>query len=124
MGDIFTDKQKAERLVGGASISLALLFPCPACGHSNKPARTKLQSVKMYLLDELPPCRRCGQQLRRGNFDRSTIPASLLRRAEAELDRHRIIKCVKCPQKLKAPTDCGRVKLRCPKCKAEFEFVP
>src|SRR5437867_4227629 len=86
MGDIFTAKQKAQRLVGkGGRISLSLLFPCPKCGHANRPATHKLKSVKLYLLDQLPPCRKCGWELKKRNYDRSTIPAPLLRRAIREL---------------------------------------
>jgi phage FluMu protein Com len=34
-----------------------------------------------------------------------------------------IVRCVKCGQRLRAPVDSGTVKLRCPTCKAEFEFT-
>jgi|SRR5882672_9051368 len=124
MGDIFTEKQKAERLAGAGRISLALLFPCPQCGHANKPGRTKVQSVRLYLLDQLPPCRRCGSALRRANFDRSTIPSGLIKQAEAQVRRERIIECTKCGQKLRAPADRGSIKLRCPRCEAEFDYIP
>ena len=124
MGDILSEKQKAERLVAGARVSLALLFVCPACGHANRPARNKLQAVKMYLLDQLPDCRKCGSKLRKGNVDPCKIPKPLLKRAEAELSSKRLINCPECSQKLLAPTDRGTLKLRCRKCKAEFEFTP
>ena len=124
MGDILTEKQKAERLAEGASMSFALLFPCPQCGHANRPARTKLQSVRLYLLDQLPPCRRCGSALRRASFPRSAIPAGLLKRAEAALPKERVIECANCAQKLRPPADRRKVKLRCPKCKAEFDYLP
>src|SRR5262249_24956938 len=99
MSDIFTEKQKAERLAGEARMSLGIFFPCPQCGHQNRPARTKVQSIRLYLLDQLPPCRQCGSVLRRANFDRSTIPATLLRRAEAQLRRERVMRCSNCGQK-------------------------
>jgi phage FluMu protein Com len=38
--------------------------------------------------------------------------------------RKTIVGCVKCGQKLRAPTDRGTIKLRCPVCRAEFEFTP
>ncbi len=86
MGDIFTAKQRAERLIGkGGRISLSLLFLCPKCGHANRPATRKLDSVKLYLLDELPPCRKCGWELKKRNYDRTTIPRALTRRALREL---------------------------------------
>jgi ssDNA-binding Zn-finger/Zn-ribbon topoisomerase 1 len=124
MGDILTGKQKLERLGGSRRITLALLFPCPVCGHANRPARDKPEGVKMYLRDDLPPCRRCGSMLRRANFDRSTIPDPLLRYAEADLGRQQVVRCAKCAQELRLPTNRGRVNLRCPKCKAEFQFSP
>src|SRR6266852_5098302 len=124
MGDLFTEKQKAERLAGEARMSLAISFPCPQCGHANRPGKTKLQSIRLYLLDHLPPCRHCGAALRRANFDRSTISPTLLRRAEASLRRDRVIECGKCGQKLRAPADRGSIKLRCPKRRAEFDYIP
>ena len=41
---------------------------------------------------------------------------------EADTSR-KVIKCVKCNQRLRAPTDRKRTTLRCPKCKSEFEYV-
>jgi DNA-directed RNA polymerase subunit M/transcription elongation factor TFIIS len=35
-----------------------------------------------------------------------------------------IVECAKCGQRLRVPADRGTVKLRCPKCRTEFEFAP
>jgi hypothetical protein len=86
MSDIFTAKQKAERLLGKSGrVSFLLLFPCPKCGHANRPATKKLESVKLYLLDKLPPCRMCGWELKKRYYDRSTVPVTLMRRALKDL---------------------------------------
>ena len=66
-------------------MTLSLLFLCPHCGHANRTAAHKLESVKLYLLDKLPPCRRCKRELKKRNYDRSTIPESLMKRALREL---------------------------------------
>ena len=47
-----------------------------------------------------------------------------MRRAEAQLRRERVTECVHCGQKLRAPADKGSVRLRCPKCKTEFDYIP
>jgi hypothetical protein len=80
-----TDGRSAADLVGDGPVSLSLVFPCPKCGHANRPARRKLDSLKLYLQDKLPPCRKCGWQLRQRYYDCSTAPKPLLRQAMKEL---------------------------------------
>ena len=64
----------------------SLMFPCPKCGHANRPAAQKLKSVKLYLLDKLPPCRKCGWELKSRNYDQSKISDRLMKRARKELE--------------------------------------
>lgn len=77
-----------SRHIGSASKSVkveSLVFPCPKCGHRNRPAAQKLKSVKLYLLDKLPPCRKCGCELKSRNYDQSKFPDRLIKRASKEL---------------------------------------
>jgi predicted RNA-binding Zn-ribbon protein involved in translation (DUF1610 family) len=46
----------------------AVLFPCPKCGHHNKVHKRVRNSLILWLLDRLPPCKKCGYQLRKVNY--------------------------------------------------------
>lgn len=37
---------------------------CNGCGHRNRPHNSYRQALRMALLRQLPPCRRCGKELR------------------------------------------------------------
>lgn len=84
------------------------LFPCRQCGHQNRPAESVRESLKLWLMDKLPPCRKCGLPLKRFDF-RHEIPADF-----AEM--------VRCP-------DCGatnrilrgyRAQMKCGRCKSSL----
>jgi len=119
MGNNPTDNQETER---PAESVWTTVFKCKRCGYRNRPARTRLYLVKMYLSGQMPPCRNCGRTF---HLIRSTIPVSLLRQAEEEIDRERgIIRCANpgCRKKLKLPAAPARGKLRCPACKILTRF--
>jgi hypothetical protein len=44
-----------------------VLFSC-TCGHRNRVAHTPKESYKLYILDELGNCRKCGRSLRKYQF--------------------------------------------------------
>jgi len=114
-----TDNQETERPVEGVWTAV---FKCKRCRYRNRPARTRLDLVKMYLCGQLPPCRNCGKTF---HLIRSTIPASLLRQAEEEIERERgVIRCANpdCRKKLKLPIAPARGKLRCPACEMLTRF--
>ena len=124
MIDPFTTKQKVEKLFGKTGGATDLLFPCPICGHRNKPKGSNLDRVKRLLKDTLPKCKKCGKQLNKKEFDRSTIPISLLNRALRDLESKNIIKCRNCEKEMKVPTDRGKIKVTCPGCLLKFNFTP
>src|SRR2546425_11367067 len=106
MGHILTEAQKAKRMFDkGGQVSLAIMFPCRKCGHANRPARTKLESMKLYLMDELPLCRRCGWELKKRDYDRSAMSDSLVKKAQKALGNREVVSCKRCLQKLRVPTD-------------------
>jgi ribosomal protein S27E len=51
-----------------AAIIKVPLFRCRHCGHDNRPARSGRQSIKLWLTDQLPPCRQCSLPLRKVDF--------------------------------------------------------
>lgn len=49
-------------------IVIGIFVPCPRCGHNNKPHRRLKESLRLWLLDQLPPCKKCGAQLRKSDY--------------------------------------------------------
>lgn len=123
MNNIFTTKQNLEKLFEKTRGTTFVLFPCPICGHRNKPKGSNLDRVKLYLEDKLPQCRGCGRKLGKELFDRSTIPGELRMRGLKELGFKEIIRCPQCSQKLRVPTK-KQIKVTCPKCMRRFNFIP
>lgn len=81
------------------------LFPCRHCGHQNRPARSARASLKLWLTDQLPPCRKCGLPLRKTDF-RQELPREFLE----------VVTCPGCGAKnrilrgYRAQMNCGRCK--------------
>lgn len=50
------------------------LSPCRHCGHPNRPVRSARASLKLWLTDQLPPCRRCGFALKKSDFKPDVPP--------------------------------------------------
>ncbi len=68
----------------------------------------------MYLLDSLPPCKRCGGELPKARFDRTTIDIGSIRRALKELGYKEVVRCPRCAQKLRVSTNKGKGMVHCP----------
>lgn len=41
-----------------------LVIVCSNCGHRNRPHKKSAESIRMVLMDELKPCRKCGREMR------------------------------------------------------------
>jgi DNA-directed RNA polymerase subunit RPC12/RpoP len=121
MNEVFPEVEKfmGKRVHKGKIV----LFPCPKCGHRTRPGKGNVERVKLYLSDELPPCRRCGAELSKQCYDRSTISAGLIERALRELGFKEVIACPYCRQRLRVPTDKGTIRVSCVKCSRKFEYV-
>lgn len=62
-----------------------VLFPCPNCEHNNRIHSKTVESLKLWLQDKLPACKRCGQLLRRDDYFFSEN-STMLKRAKKELE--------------------------------------
>jgi len=123
--NIFKEGQKVERFIEEAIQMKVVVFPCPRCGHRNRPGKGNVDRVKMYLLDQLPPCTKCHAVLPKERYDRSTISVVYRQRALEELGFPReVAQCLRCRQLLRVPTDKGKICVTCKCCAAKFEFDP
>lgn len=52
---------------------------CKQCGYKNQPHKSPREGIRLALLNQLPPCKGCGKQLRCPNPDR---PLAVTVRAE------------------------------------------
>ena len=61
---------------------VAYLFPCIVCGHKNKIAKTVDESIRKWLLDQLPTCngKHCGRRLEKSHYSHSGPRVELIRR--------------------------------------------
>lgn len=47
---------------------IRVIMSCHNCGHRNRPHRTVRESIRLWFVDELPPCKKCKQELKKDNY--------------------------------------------------------
>jgi hypothetical protein len=68
-------------------ITVGVLFTCVGCGYNNKISRSVKKSLKLWLLDKLPPCKKCFYQLKKDDY-RDPEDAPYLEELKVELGIH------------------------------------
>lgn len=70
-------------------ITMGIFFSCPTCLHRNRPSKKAVESLKLWILDDLPACKNCGGMLRKDDFFCPLGPNSkIFKRAQLEVSRH------------------------------------
>ncbi len=110
------------------------LFPCPKCGHRNRPSMKLYESMMMYELDSLPKCRnrKCGFQLLKEHFPETYFPPEIrgtledVRKKLREIRTETIIECPnpECRLKQRVPTNKGKLRVHCKQCHNPFIYEP
>ncbi len=67
-------------------VARSLYIPCPHCGHRNRPHTSKIETLKLYLTDKMPDCRKCGHPLKKASIDGLPENSVYMIRAKRELE--------------------------------------
>jgi len=69
------------------SYTVAIFFTCPECGHNNKAHKKVRDSIILWIKDQLPPCKKCGAELHKKDFDFLDEYPPRLRRMISDLQK-------------------------------------
>lgn len=60
LGVIMFGNFSQREVIGGGKV---IFVPCPHCGHRNRGGKDNVEVIKNWMLNCLPPCKKCKRKI-------------------------------------------------------------